>query len=67
MSEPVPVQPATIDYAGQPAALGPPIRHPGMELRSSPAEARHVMIQVLFGAAVSFFAALAAIITILFF
>ena len=66
MSEPVPVQPATIDYAGQPAALGPPIRHPGMELRSSPAEARHVMIQVLFGAAVSFFAAL-AIITILFF
>jgi hypothetical protein len=54
MSEPLPVQPVTIDYAGARAALGPPIRHPGMQLPTSHEEARAIIRQGLFGA---FFAA----------
>jgi hypothetical protein len=49
MSEPVPVQPVTIDYAGQPAALGPPIPHPGLELPSERAAELRFILQVVRG------------------
>ena len=49
MSEPVPVQPVTIDYAGQPAALGPPIPHPGLELPSERAAEQRFMFQAVRG------------------
>ena len=50
MSEPVPVQPLPIEYAGCGAALGPPIRHPGMELPTPPGETRRLIGEALVGA-----------------
>ena len=50
MSEPVPVQPLPIEYAGCGAALGPPIRHAGMELPTPPGEIRRLVGEALFGA-----------------
>ena len=49
MSEPVPVQPVTIDYAGQPAALGPPIPHAGLELPSERAAELRFIFQAMRG------------------
>ena len=50
MSEPLPVQRLPIEYAGCGAALGPPIRHPGMELPTPPEEMRRIVRQGVFGA-----------------
>jgi hypothetical protein len=63
MSEPVPVQPVTLAYSGRDAALGPPIRHPGMELPTPPEALRRLVRQGTLGAlyATSLIIALAAL------
>ena len=63
MAELLPVQPLPIEYAGCGAALGPPIRHEGMELPTPPGEMRRLIGEALLGGfcAASLIIALAAI------
>ena len=57
----VPVQLATIDYAGPGAALGPPIQHPGMYLRCVADRRRRRWPQVLWATALLSLTALGAV------
>ena len=50
MNEPVPAEPVTLEYAGGPAALPPPIRHPRLYLPMPKAELRRLGAEAILGA-----------------